>query len=205
MPSPSAPSDFERPCRGQSSEAASVALTVSVEDVVNSEPETARAASARSEASTKVSTQSTFGTNGTGDQRANEIGRGSGGKPTSSRARSHTFSAASQRLSLVLERLRSRREPYAWKWASDLPAHPSHKPLFAGRFNASTAKRLRVIAVGTRISARPPHRSEHAQFTGEWREGISLSRSLRTVRETLASYGSHHPVVVRNSAQCAKR
>jgi hypothetical protein len=37
--------------------------------------ETARAASARSEASTEVSTQSTFGTNGTHDQCANDLGR----------------------------------------------------------------------------------------------------------------------------------
>jgi hypothetical protein len=51
-----------------------------------------------------------------------------------------------------------------------------------------------LIAVGTRIAARPPHRSEHAEFPGEWREGISPSRSLRTVREPLDSYGSHHPV-----------
>jgi hypothetical protein len=55
------------------------------------------------------------------------------------------------------------------------------------------------------VSAHPPHRTERASFTGEWREGISPSRSLRTVREPLDSYGSHHPVVVRNSAQCAKR
>jgi hypothetical protein len=30
------------------------------------------------------------------------------------------------------------------EWVSDLPAHPSHKPSFAGRFSASTTKRLRV-------------------------------------------------------------
>jgi len=31
---------------------------------------------------------------------------------------------------------------------------------------------------------------------GEWREGIAPSRSLRTVREPLNSYGSHHPTAV---------
>src|ERR1035438_1595723 len=41
----------------------------------------------------------------------------------------------------------------------------------------------------------PPHGSGLAAFPGEWREGISPSRSLRTVREPLDSYGSHHPVV----------
>jgi hypothetical protein len=70
---PSAPSDFERPGRGQSSEAASVAVVNSKPETA---PETARATSARSEASTEVSTQSTFGTNGTSDQRANDSGRG---------------------------------------------------------------------------------------------------------------------------------
>src|ERR1035438_9489481 len=64
-------------------------------------------------------------------------------QPTS-RARSRTFSDALQRLSLALERLRSRREPYARKWSSDLPAHPSKNPWLAGRLSASTAKRLRV-------------------------------------------------------------
>ena len=28
---------------------------------------------------------------------------------------------------------------------------------------------------------------------GEWREGTSPSRSLRTVRDSLLSYGSHSP------------
>src|SRR5450755_1854133 len=40
---------------------------------------------------------------------------------------------------------------------------------------------------------------------GEWREGIAPSRSLRTVLETLASYGSHHPTVAGNIAQCANK
>ena len=73
---PSAPSDFEPRGRAKCLAAPSVALTVSSTDAVNSKPETARATSARSEASTEVSTQSTFGTNGTSDQRANDSGRG---------------------------------------------------------------------------------------------------------------------------------
>ncbi len=39
---------------------------------------------------------------------------------------------------------------------------------------------------------------------GEWREGIAPSRSLRTVREPLDSYGSHH-LTVGSIAQCEKR
>ena len=32
-----------------------------------------------------------------------------------------------------------------------------------------------------------------AAWAGEWREGTSPSRSLRTVRDSLPSYGSHSP------------
>jgi len=39
---------------------------------------------------------------------------------------------------------------------------------------------------------------------GEWREGIAPLRSLRTVREPLDSYGSHH-LTVGSIAQCEKR
>jgi len=39
---------------------------------------------------------------------------------------------------------------------------------------------------------------------GEWREGIAPSRSPRTVREPLDSYGSHHPTAG-SIAQCEKR
>jgi hypothetical protein len=73
---PSAPSDFEPRGRAKCLAAPSVALTVSSTDAVNSKPETARATSARSEASTEVSTQSPFGTNGTHEERANDPGRG---------------------------------------------------------------------------------------------------------------------------------
>ena len=77
VPSPSALSDFERPPQpnpGQN------LLTVTSNEVVELAPETARAASERSEASTEVSTQSTFGTNGTDDQRPNDPGEGVRGR-----------------------------------------------------------------------------------------------------------------------------
>ena len=49
----------------------------------------------------------------------------------------------------------------------------------------------------TRTRRTPPNRisqrcnSPHSHSPGEWREGTSPSRSLRTVRDSLPSYGSH--------------
>ena len=44
-----------------------------------------------------------------------------------------------------------------------------------------------------------PTRSDTTKRTttrsGEWREGTSPSRSLRTVRDSLPSYGSHSPAL----------
>ena len=64
VPSPSAPSDFERPPLPKVVGAPSTDLIVTLNDDIDVASETARATSARSEASTEVSTQSTFGTNG---------------------------------------------------------------------------------------------------------------------------------------------
>jgi len=75
-PSPSALSDFERPPGLKGARTSSAVLTPIPKDAVEVKPETARAASAHSEASTEVSTQSTFGTNGTDDQHPNDRGRG---------------------------------------------------------------------------------------------------------------------------------
>jgi len=70
-PSPSAPSDFARPRRGQCLEASSVA----VEGFVSSESRTPERASIR-ERIDGSAVGAPFGTNGTGDQRANDSGRG---------------------------------------------------------------------------------------------------------------------------------
>jgi hypothetical protein len=76
VPSPSVLSDFERPRLPNPGHNLSMVLSVTSNEVVEAALETARAASERSEASTEVSTQSTFGTNGTDDQRPNDRGRG---------------------------------------------------------------------------------------------------------------------------------
>jgi hypothetical protein len=73
-PSPSAPSDFACPRRGQCLEASSVA----VEGFVSSESRTPERASIR-ERIDGSAVGAPFGTNGTGDQRANDSGRGFGG------------------------------------------------------------------------------------------------------------------------------
>jgi hypothetical protein len=71
-PGPSALSDFARPPRPGSSQASSVDLPVPENDVVGPKSETSHGTSARSEASTEVSSTSPFGTNGTGEHHANE-------------------------------------------------------------------------------------------------------------------------------------
>ena len=81
-PSPSAPSDFERPSLPKVVGAPSTDLIVTLNDDVDVASETARATSARSEASTEVSTQFTFGTNGTGHKPSNDLGRGDLGETT---------------------------------------------------------------------------------------------------------------------------
>jgi hypothetical protein len=75
---------MERPSCPKADRISSVALTVTSSDVVEVAPETARATCARSEASTQVSTQSTLGTSGTDDQRANDPGKGVRGKTNGS-------------------------------------------------------------------------------------------------------------------------
>jgi len=69
------------------------------------------------------------------------------------------------------------------------------------------AEHLAVMDIGRRRGDRVngPRSTidAHMRF-GEWREGIAPSRSLRTVREPLDSYGSHH-LTVGSIAQCEKR
>ena len=43
------------------------------------------------------------------------------------------------------------------------------------------------------VSSVPAQQRFRRDEPGEWREGTSPSRSLRTVRDSLPSYGSHSP------------
>jgi hypothetical protein len=100
VPSPSALSDFEPPSQPKADQPSSV-------DVVEVAPETARATCARSEASTQVSTQSTLGTSGTDDQRANDPGKGVRGKTNGSA----TIAYIHRRISEIVARCRDERPP----------------------------------------------------------------------------------------------
>jgi hypothetical protein len=110
VPSPSALSDFERPSQPKTDQPSSVVLTVTSNDVVEVAPETAetaRATCARSEASTQVSTQSTLGTSGTDDQRANDPGKGVRGKTNGSA----TIGYIHRRIAEIVARCRDERPP----------------------------------------------------------------------------------------------
>ena len=80
VPSPSAISDFERPSRSKSSVEPSVVLSATSFEVVEVAPETPRATSARSEASTEVSTESAVRYERNNEQLADYPGKGVRGK-----------------------------------------------------------------------------------------------------------------------------
>ena len=64
----------------------------------------------------------------------------------------------------------------------------------SGRYCERTCRR--AVACGypkMRSCALTRHDALHPGVSGEWREGTSPSRSLRTVRDSLPSYGSHSP------------
>src|ERR1035438_1335075 len=77
VPSPSAPSDFERPRRPKNPEIASVVLSDELDEV---KLETPHAASARSEASTEASTESSVRYERNNEQHADDLGKGVRGK-----------------------------------------------------------------------------------------------------------------------------
>ena len=57
--------------------------------------------------------------------------------------------------------------------------------------NRSPTSGRHITWTHNRVPSPPPAR--RLRDPGEWREGTSPSRSLRTVRDSLPSYGSHSP------------